>query len=148
MAIPELNSEGFLPPGIHDCSMEEVRNEFGTFRRTDRRVQLMKKLEAYLTEIHSTSFVEFVLLDGSFVTASDEPNDIDLVLVLPAGHDYSATIRPFEYNVLSRRQVQKRYGFDVLIAESGRPKLDEYIEFFSQIRGLSGLKKGLLRVRP
>jgi len=45
------------------------------------------------------------LLNGSFVTAENEPNDIDLVVVVSSDHDFSAEFQPSEYNVLSKRQV-------------------------------------------
>jgi hypothetical protein len=45
--------------------------------------------------------VEAVLVDGSFVTAKIDPNDIDLILIVPEVHDFSADISLAEYNVVS-----------------------------------------------
>jgi hypothetical protein len=30
MPIPCLNEKGFLPPGVDDCSLDEIRKTFGT----------------------------------------------------------------------------------------------------------------------
>jgi uncharacterized protein (DUF1800 family) len=71
-----------------------------------------------------------------------------LVLILHTNHDLNATLRPFEYNVLSRRRVLKRYAFDVLVARENSPELLEYVEFFQQIRGETDRRKGILKVLP
>jgi hypothetical protein len=75
-----------------------------------------------------------------------DPNDVDLILVLRKGHDFGASLRPFEYNILSRRQVRKHFGFDVLVAEDAQLELDEYVEFFAQVRGFPDRHKGMLKV--
>ncbi len=82
MPIPELNQDGFLPEGIHAASLEEVRERFGRFQRTDRRPALFAKLSTYMAEVRASGLVVAVIVDGSFVTAKDEPSDIDLILVL------------------------------------------------------------------
>ena len=88
-----------------------------------------------------------IIIDGSFVTANPDPNDIDLILVLNAGHDFTAELRPFEYNVLSRRQARKIYGFDLLLAMHASAVYEEYLAFFAQVRGETSGRKGLLRLR-
>lgn len=45
-------------------------------------------------------------MDGSFVTAKSEPNDIDLVLVLAADHDFSADLPPVHYNLLDQKGAE------------------------------------------
>jgi hypothetical protein len=89
MPIPVLNEDGFLPAGIHDCSLAEIRERFGQFQRTDQRCRLMDRLEAFIQECRATGFVRSMMVDGSFVTAADAPNDIDLILVLDEHHDFS-----------------------------------------------------------
>jgi len=91
--------------------------------------------------------LEAVLVDGSFVTAKPEPNDIDLILVVPAGHDFSVDLRPIEYNVLSQRRVRRRFGLDLLVARTDSEEYRRYVEFFQQVRLEPGGKKGILRIR-
>ncbi len=146
MAIPEFTDQGYLPRGLHPCSLEEIQERFGSFLWTNRRAVLNRKFLEFVHEIRATDLVAWLVIDGSFATDKPEPNDMDLILVLHAGHDFSAELRPFEYNVVSRRCVQRRYEFDVLVARENSPELAEYIEFFEQVRGESQLRKGLLKV--
>jgi hypothetical protein len=96
MPIPEMNEAGLLPEGVHEATLEEVRERFGRFQRTDRRPALFTKLSTHLAEVRASGFVEAVILDGSFVTAKDEPSDIDLILGLRPDRDDRAELRPFE----------------------------------------------------
>ena len=148
MAIPDLDDEGFLPEGVYECSFDELQQRFGGSQHGDQRSALLAKLVNYIEELRSTKMALGLIVDGSFVTDKTEPNDVDLVLILPADHDFTATLRPFEYNALSRRRVFKRYAFDVLVARENSPELLEYVEFFQQIRGETDRRKGLLRVLP
>jgi hypothetical protein len=90
--------------------------------------------------------LEAVLVDGSFVTATPEPNDIDIVVVVSANHDLAADFQPSEYNVLSKRRVNRRFGFDLLVARAGSEEYRRYVGFFQQVRLEPGRKKGILRV--
>ncbi len=146
MAIPDLDDDGYLPEGIFECSLDELAERFGRARRSDHRPRLLVKLLDYIRELRTTELAVALVVDGSFVTSKDEPNDIDCVLVLRADHDLSVNLRPFEYNVLSRRRVRKRYAFDVLVARENSPELLEYVEFFQQIRGETGRRKGIVKV--
>lgn len=146
MAIPDFDDEGFLPSGVHPTTLEEIRSRFGQFQHSDVRCQLANKLDAFLKEARSSDLFAEIIINGSFISAKDEPNDIDLILVLNLGHDFAAELRPFEYNVISRRQVRRRFGFDVLVAQLGQPEHFEYVQFFSQVRGNPGRQKGMLRI--
>ena len=77
--IPPFNEHGWLPDGIHDCTMDEAGERFGAFQNTDRRPQLWATFADYIGEAKACGLVEVVLVDGSFVTATSEPNDIDNV---------------------------------------------------------------------
>jgi hypothetical protein len=88
MTIPALNSDGFLPAGIFDCSPADVRARFGNFQGSDIRQRLFAKLEEVVTAMQRSGLFETLLLDGSFITAKPAPNDIDLVAVLRPGHNF------------------------------------------------------------
>ena len=148
MSIPPLDADGYLPEGLHDCTLDELQRRFGMDVHEECRSLLFSKLHEYVVEIRSTARDLVLLVDGSFVTGKDHPNDVDLILILPHDHDFRTELRPFEYNVLSRRRVSKRYAFDLLVAREDSPELREYIAFFQQVRGDPSRRKGLLRVRP
>ncbi len=146
MAIPELDDQGFLPPAVYDCTMTEIENRFAQFQGSDRRIRLFEKLRLYAAEAKKTAFVIQLLVNGSFVSAKPAPSDIDLVVVLAADHDLGAELRPFEYNVVSKKRVRQAYKFDILVAVEGSQACSEYTEFFQQIRGQPDRQKGILRV--
>jgi hypothetical protein len=147
MAIPSLNDAGLLPPGVHDCTLDKPRQRFGVFQTTDRRPKLFDKLQQLVQAAWATGLVAEIVIDGSFVTAKPDPNDIDLILVLNKRHDFSAELRPFAYNVLSTRQARKIYGFDLLVAMHESSVYTEYLAFFAQVRGETNRNKGLVRLR-
>ncbi len=147
MSIPSLDAAGFLPDGSYDCSLDEIRERFGSFHTTDCRPRLFEKFQAFVHDVWQTTWVTEIIVDGSFVTAAPLPNDVDLILVLSSAHDFSLELRPFEYNVLSTRQVRRIYGLDVLVARQGSAACDEYLAFFAQVRGQTDRRKGLLRLR-
>jgi hypothetical protein len=147
MPIPALDESGFLPIGVHDCTLAEIKARFGTFQRSDRRSQLIEQLEAFFKEAAKTGLVVSVVVNGSFVTATPEPNDIDLIVVVKEGHSFVADLSPSEYAVLSKRRVHKRHGFDVLVATDDSDEYHRYVRFFQQIRFEPGRAKGILRVK-
>jgi hypothetical protein len=144
--ISPFNEHGWLPDGIHDCTMDEAGERFGAFQGTDRRPQLWTRFADYIGEAKACGLLEAVLVDGSFVTATPEPNDIDIVVVVSADHDLAADFQPSEYNVLSKRRVNRRFGFDLLVARAGSEEYRRYVGFFQQVRLEPGRKKGILRV--
>ncbi len=145
MPIPELTADGLLPVGVHDCTIEDVQARFGLFRTNDARPKLMGRFREYFGEAQACNLVAWIAVDGSFVTAKDSPNDIDFVVALRADHDFTTTIPPFAYNVVSRHRVKKKYPFDVAIAPEGTDELNRWMEFFQTTR--ENEEKGILRIR-
>ena len=146
MPIPPLEEHGLLPVGVHDCTLEEIKLRFGAFHGSDRRPQLFMKLTVLIGEAQAAQFARNLLVDGSFVTAKADPNDIDLVLVLPISHDLSIDLPPAQYNLISKKRVQRRFGFDMLSVRENTLEYDETVAFFQQVRHQPTLRKGILRL--
>ena len=100
----------------------------------------------FVRDATRSGLVTAIIVDGSFVTDINDPNDIDLILVLHDGHDYNAELRPLEYNVLSRRSARRTYGFDVMLVQPRELEASENYAFFSQVRNRPALRKGMVRV--
>lgn len=145
--IPPFEEHGVLPDGLHDCTIGEVAERFGKFRTSDRRLRLWGELRDFINEAKASAAIEAVLVDGSFVTATDEPNDIDLVLVISATFDFSVDLAPAVYNLLAQRYVRRRFGFDIVVAQEGSQSLAEAVSFFRQVKQRPGVMKGLLRIK-
>ncbi len=78
--VPDFNEDGYLPPGVHPATLEEVEERFGTDSEL-RRVQMQSI--RWLVDLARTAGVERIVLNGSFVTDAYEPNDADCVLLIP-----------------------------------------------------------------
>jgi hypothetical protein len=146
--LPQLNEQGLLPPGIHDATLEVIENRFGAFRVSDQRVRLMAQLSEFVEEARRCAVVVGVIVDGSFITSKQEPNDIDVILLLDPDQDLAQDLPPVEYNVLSSRRVRKRWNIDVLVAPEGSCVMSTYVELFAAVREQPGAEKGLVRVCP
>jgi hypothetical protein len=87
-----------LLPGVHDVTMDTVKEQFGRFQKSERRMTLFAKLTEYVDAVKKAACGQSVIIDGSFVMACiDEPDDIDLVLVLPPDWDMQADLKPYQY---------------------------------------------------
>jgi hypothetical protein len=149
--IPPLQ-DGVLPEGIYECTIEEVASFFGKFQRTDKRQKLTQNLRRYIEDARRSEIATAVIVNGSYVTAKDEPDDIDVILALRSDFDVSQELRPFEHNIQSYRSVRRLYGFDVFSARDGSLAYQEYVDLFHKVNlGDPGLqtdqvRKGVLRI--
>lgn len=144
-----------LAEGIHDATLDEVLSTFGGNSRRDK---LCDNLRQYMDGLALTGWNCEVLIDGSFVMpAVREPNDIDLILVLPDDWDSSRRdFRPFEYNTLAKSRTKTLFKIEVIPVLPGSEEYHSYFSLFTQVRvewcqelGLpEGTRKGLVRVRP
>src|SRR5258708_36530186 len=83
--IPALNAQGYLPPGVHAATLDEVIERFGI--GSEQREAQGQSLEWLLPLCRDAGILRLVV-NGSFVTDTIEPNDVDCVLF--AGANYNA----------------------------------------------------------
>ena len=83
--IPALNELGYLPPGVHAASLDEVIARFGV--GTEQRQAQGESLR-WLLPISRQAGISRMLINGSFVTAREEPMEVDIALL--QGPTYSA----------------------------------------------------------
>ena len=147
MPIPLLNADGVLPAGLHEATLGEVRERFGVFRETDRRVQLYGRLEQLVATLQRSQLFIAVIVDGSFVTAKPQPEDIDLIVVLHRSHDWTADLSASDYALFSRPALRRQFQFDVLFAAEGGVDYERYVEFFGRLRDAASARKGMVRIK-
>jgi len=82
--IPPFDERGYLPPGIHVATMEEVRQRFG--RETEISRAQFESLE-WLLPMARRAGIKRLMINGSFVTDEREPNDVDCVLLQGSNFD-------------------------------------------------------------
>jgi len=131
--IPPLDDNGDLPPGLHPTTWDEFRVRFCRFVQSDRRLQLCRHLEQLVDDARASGIVTKILIGGSMVRATAEPNDFDCIVVLRAEAWYE-TLRPDQLQVADARIARSRYTGDIFIAREGQNTLSFYIDFFSRNR--------------
>jgi hypothetical protein len=80
--IPPFDEHGYLPPGVHPATLEDVEARFG-YGSELRRVQAESL--RWLVDAASRAGVFRLVINGSFVTDVLEPNDVDCALLIGPG---------------------------------------------------------------
>ena len=112
--IPRCDDNGYLPPGIHAASLEEIEARFG--RESEiRRVQ-MQSLR-WLVDLAKRAGIERLIVNGSFVTNVFEPNDVDCVLLMGPDfpRDHPAAVELDTGLPFIHLQLVHRQRFDYLV---------------------------------
>jgi hypothetical protein len=143
--IPPFDPDsGLLPPGQHEAGWDEIQARFGS---NARRRQLLDGLADGLAILWEAGCAR-VWLNGSFVTAKDEPGDFDCVWS-PAGVDRAVLedLGPELLDLSDKRAAQKaRFGGEflpnVVEAASGQ----QFADFFQSDR--DGTPKGIVVIDP
>lgn len=150
--IPDFDDEtGYLPPGVHDATLEEIKDRFGsTVRRSRLTANLFKVVQQFWA-----AGVDEICIDGSFCTATPIPNDIDGYWVYTPAFDRTKVdpvLLQFDVFVADPstgervRPMKLRYGVEffvhpITLATAGGLT---YPEFFSRSR--DGVTRGYVRI--
>lgn len=86
--LPEFNSDGNLPEGLHRTTEKELFERFAT--GSARRQWLGERLRDLLDFAKSTGELSRLFLWGSFVTSKEIPHDLDVLLVMSTDVDIDA----------------------------------------------------------
>jgi hypothetical protein len=142
--IPPLDADGFLPTGVHWAELPEIWNRFGL---NDHRRRLLNGFEAALA-IFSAAGCRSVYLDGSFVTATEFPNDYDACWDA-VGVDVGA-LDPVLLSFDNLRAAQKgKYLGEFFPAHVRAEATSPYRTFFQffQVDKASGNVKGIIGIK-
>ena len=82
---PEFEHNGDLPVGIHQATLAEVLQYFGT--GTLQRRLVGQRLERIYKLAISTGQVARFVVFGSFVTAKPDPGDVDIFMIMEDSFD-------------------------------------------------------------
>ena len=140
-AIPDFQPDGYLPAGLYLASEAEVTFRFGTASR--RRRRLILRLRRWI-ELARQVHVRRFLVDGSFVTAKVEPNDIDAVALMPA--DFEQQIVDGIPVALELEQMLLTRRPEEMFAAEDLGDWNEWVDFFGRTRETDGRVKGLVEI--
>ena len=139
--IPDFSDDGYLPEGLHVATEAEVTFRFGS--ATPRRRRLILRLRRWLELSRLTGARRF-LVDGSFVTAKQEPNDIDAVVLL--ANDFGQQISNGLDAALELEEMLLRRRPEEIFAAEDTRDWNDWVEFFSRTRESDGRRKGLVEI--
>jgi len=111
MVIPEFQSNGELPAGEHNASLDEVEDRFG--QQNVQRKMLMDGLRT-ASDNFTQAGVRTIWVNGSFVTSKEEPNDID------GCWEYTDAVDTYilddAFISSTRKDAKEKYGLDFFIS--------------------------------
>ncbi len=112
--IPLFNDNGYLPPGIHPATLDEIAERFG--QESEVRRAQMESLH-WLIDLARRAGVERIVINGSFVTDTLEPNDVDCVLLSIPNfpHDEAAAAEIEDGLPFLQIDLAERADFDVMV---------------------------------
>jgi hypothetical protein len=140
--IPAFRQDGYLPEGVHVSSEAEVVFRFGSSNRTRRR--LVMRLRRWL-DLAREMGAKRMLVDGSFVTAVEQPHDVDTVVLLP--QDFTWRLEQEQGAAMELEQMLLTRRPEEIFAAEDEGDWDEWVKFFSQTREADKRRKGLVEVR-
>jgi hypothetical protein len=140
-AIPPFRADGYLPEGLYLATEPEALFRFGASTRRRRRLAL--RLRQWV-ELARQVGGRRLLIDGSFVTEKEQPNDIDAVILLPP--EFQEQVEQGNPAALELEDMLMTRRPEEIFAAEDETDWAEWIEFFSRTREADERRKGLVEV--
>jgi hypothetical protein len=145
MPLPNFDSVGDLPEGVHQATMDEIRARFG--HGTPQRQAVTARLLRIYHLAAATGKLDRVIIFGSYITTKPDPNDVDVVLVMHDDFEVQAcdeaTGRLFDHT-----QATEAFGASIFWLRPSMlflETLEEFIEHWQIKRDLT--RRGIVEVR-
>lgn len=142
--IPGLVNTGgpfaFLPPGIHDATLDEIEAVFAT---TPHRKALFEGFKAGVESLRQAG-CRIIYLDGSFVSDKERPGDFDACWD-PIGVDDSKldpTLLDFKD---MRKNQKKHFGGEFFFSSEAAAHGISFLAYFQNDKH-TGKPKGIIRL--
>ena len=145
MSLPALWSNGYLPPGVHEATLSEIMERFGT--NTPRRQVLAGRLQELVSLARATGKLRRMFIWGSFVTDKPFPRDLDVFLRMQEGFDQDfAALSPPQRYVCEHEQGRLRFEADIFWATEavGAAVLASWLSVYQLSRDMQ--QRGIVEV--
>lgn len=142
--IPAFNADGNLPDGVHAVSFDEFLIRFCA--GSARREWLGQRSRELLSLAKATGKLERVYVWGSFVSAKELPNDVDLPLLMSA--EFRLEDVPDDSKVVfGSARAKMRFQADVFWSESsiGEETIPLWLDTYQTTRAFT--RRGIVEVR-
>jgi len=144
MSIPKFNNDGNLPEGIHLTEEVEFVRRFSI--GSARRKWLGERLHELFVLAKLTGKLERIFVWGSFVSAKESPNDIDLLLIM--SDDFQIEDTPDTCRFLFEHiRARVRFSSDVYWAKStiGEEVLNLWLDTYQTTKDFK--RRGIVEVK-
>ncbi|MCI0388550.1 MAG: hypothetical protein MOB07_07260 [Acidobacteria bacterium] len=144
MPLPEFNSLGDLPEGVHRTTFDEALARFG--QGSLQRQRVTARLNRVYELAQKTGKLERFVIFGSYVTAKSDPNDVDIILVMRDDfreQDYSEETLP----VFNHLRAQRELGASVFWIRADMVLLetvDQFVAHWQVKRDLT--RRGIVEI--
>jgi hypothetical protein len=145
MALPVFNEEGDLPPGVHPATLPDVLDRFGqgSVQRCAVADRLNRLYQLVISTGQSARFVVF----GSFVTAKEEPNDVDIILLMEDTFDVTSLTGEAAL-VFQHMEADTHFGASIFwTCRSGAIGGEQAMIEYWQVRREGG-RRGIIEIVP
>lgn len=140
--IPDFDSSGNLPEGIHFATMDQLIERFGY---NPKRAWLIDGLKLLIASLEYAN-CSLIYIDGSFVTSKEIPGDYDLCWSLVGVAENNIDKSLINFTPAGRARMKEKYRGDIFPAElpeGGSGKL--FVDFFQSDKN-TGEKKGIVAI--
>lgn len=146
MPLPEFNEFGDLPEGNYPAAIAEVVARFGS--GTAQRAAVTARLQRIYQLAVATGHLDRLVVFGSYVSDVDEPNDVDVILVMR--NDFRSERCPTESTVLfDHTRANDELGASIFWVRPdmllGEP-IEQFLAFWQSKR--DGGRRGIVEIRP
>jgi hypothetical protein len=141
--IPNFDSTGNLPEGVHLSTMDELIEHFGY---NPKRAWLIDGLKVLMASLEKAN-CPLVYIDGSFVTSKEIPGDYDLCWSLTGVVEANLDPALLDFTPAGREKMMRRYRGDIFPAEIPEgPSGKMFVDFFQTDKN-TGEKKGIIAIK-
>ena len=144
MLLPDFDSKGDLPPGVHRATLKDVVERLG--HGTPHREDVTSRLLRVYQIARRTGKLERFVLFGSYVTIKAEPNDTDIILIMRDDfreEDYTEDLLP----ILDHQRAQSELGASIFWIRSGSillESVDDFVAYWQIKRDLT--RRGIVEI--
>ena len=145
MPLPEFDSVGDLPEGIHQATIDEIRARFG--HGTPQRQAVTARLLRIYHLVEATRKLDRVIIFGSYITTKPDPNDVDVVLIMHDDFEIH-TCDEVTRRLFNHTQAAEEFGASIFWLRPSMlflETLEEFIEHWQIKRDLT--RRGIVEVR-
>lgn len=126
MALPDFRDDGWLPPGHHQITWDELIANFGGTPDSPRQA-ILQRVILWRDRARSHGLTGRLLLNGSFISTKPAPGDFDAIFVGAEGVEERLATNPEAQLLLNYLVCKELYGGDLLFfSEAACRKYPEF----------------------